>query len=70
MALEPSSLVVKSFERAELFRVPQFCFPNRRFKHLDGLVVHAEWHRKRMPVLATVGDGESGRVGEAVRRAV
>lgn len=34
------------------------------------LVVHAERHRKRIPVLATVGDGESRRVGEAVRRAV
>ena len=68
MALELSSLVVKPFERAELFRSPQFCFLDRRFQHLNGLVVHAERHRKRMPVLAAVGDGESRRVGEAVRR--
>jgi len=49
MALEPSSLVVKPFERAELFRAPQFCFPNRRFQHLDGLVVHAEAPRRGIP---------------------
>src|SRR5215831_6283720 len=70
MTLEPSSLVVKPFQRAELLRLPQFCFPDRRFQHLDGLVVHAERHRKRMPVLAAVGDGEACRVGEAVRRTV
>ena len=70
MALEPSSLVVKPFERAELFRSPQFCFLDRRFQHLNGLVVHTERHRKRMPVLAAVGDGESRRIGEAVGRAV
>ena len=35
-----ASLVVKPFERAELFRSPQFCFLDRRFQHLNGLVVH------------------------------
>ena len=59
MALELSSLVVKPFERAEFFRSPQFCFLDRRFQHLNGLVVDAERHRKRMPVLSAVGDGES-----------
>jgi hypothetical protein len=70
VALELSSLVVKPFERAELCRSPQFCFLDRLFQHLNGLVVHAERHRKRIPVLTAVGDGESRRVSEAVRRAV
>ena len=46
VALELSSLVVKPFERAELFRSPQSCFLDRRFQHLNGLIVHAERHRK------------------------
>ena len=36
MALELSSLLVKPFECAELFRAPQFCFLDRRFQHLNG----------------------------------
>jgi len=70
MALDLSSLVVEPFERAELFRSAQFCLLDRRFHHLNGLVIDAERHREWMPVLAAMGDGESRRVGEAVRCAV
>ena len=70
MALDPSSLVVKPFERAELFRSPQFCFLYCRFQHLNGLVVAAERHWKRMPVLVAVSDEESSLVEKAVRQAV
>jgi len=70
MALELSSLLVKPFECAELFRAPQFCFLDRRFQYLNGLVVHGERHRKRMPVLAAMGKREPRWVGEAVRGSV
>ena len=70
MALELSSLLVKPLERAELFRAPQFCFLERRFQHLNGLIVHAERYRKRMSVLATESKREPSWVGEAVRGSV
>ena len=70
MALELPSLIVKAFECAELFRAPQFCFLDRRFQHLNGLIVHAERHWKRMSVLATVSKREPRWVGEAVRGSV
>ena len=41
-----------------------------RFKNTDGFVVHFERDRKRMPVLAAVGDREACRIAEPARRAV
>ena len=52
MALEPSSLLVKPFECAELLRAPQFCFLDCRFQHLNGSIVYVERPRPwvRLPL--------------------
>ncbi len=68
--LEPPGLRVEPADRAHLLVVVELRLRHRRFQHADRLVVDAERHRKRVPVLAAMGKREAGWIGEAAGRAV
>ena len=68
MALDESSLVVEALERCQLFLTPELRALDRRFQHMDRLIVDPKGHRKRMPVLAAMRKRKTRRAGEAVRR--
>ena len=70
MALQHARLVVEPLDRGKLLVAAELRAVDRRLQHPDGLVIDADRHRERMPVLAAMREGEARRVAEAARRAV
>lgn len=70
MAIGRPGLLIEPPHGGKLLRMAELCVFDRRFQHLNGLIIDAERHRKGMPVLAAVSKGEARWIGEAVWRAV
>lgn len=63
-AFQGTRLIVEPLQGEEFLLLSKPSFLDRRFEHPDGFVVHPHGHRKRMPVLAAVSEGEARRVAE------
>jgi hypothetical protein len=70
VAFELSRLRVQPPQCVEFLVAPEPRALYRRFQHSDRLVIDSQRHWEWMPVLASMGEGKTRGIGEAVRSAV
>ena len=63
VAFDESSLVVEALERCQLFLTPELRALDRRFQHMDRLIVDPKG-TETMPVLAAMRKRKARRVGK------
>jgi hypothetical protein len=67
VSIEQSGLFIEPPERAQFLLPSELCRMNGGFQHAYRLVVDTQRHREWMPVLPSVRERKSSRVGEAIR---
>src|SRR5262245_15532817 len=70
MALELPRLRVEPLQGVKLLFAAKLGIADRGFQHPNRLVIDAQRHRERVPVLAAMGQRKPGRIAEPARRPV
>ena len=68
--LEKPRLRIEARNRRQFLLAAELGLGDRRFKDVDGAVIHFQGHREGMAVLAAMGEGETRGIGEAAGRAM